>query len=271
MEERLALTAHSRQQLLDKLAAYVAGEGEIDELYRGQVRRNQEALRLFAMDEELHEAVEKWIERKKYRRLLAMWAKGLNVDWRKLYGADRPRRISLPTYPFAAERYWVSAPTAAPATSLASLPPPLIQQGQPVAAASPSTEPAPSLVSADLPTIETILSLPDDKASRRVMLGLTSLIARTVRRDIADHLSDLDEFAQLPISHLGIDSVGAMELRARLQSWVDVDLPSHLLIGSNSVGEVVEIIRQKVLVQQLKSNQPCGGAAADDDQEILML
>jgi polyketide synthase PksL len=33
-----------------------------------------------------------------------LWAKGLSLDWGQLYGdgrLPRPRRISLPTYPFA--------------------------------------------------------------------------------------------------------------------------------------------------------------------------
>ncbi|WP_158756200.1 SDR family NAD(P)-dependent oxidoreductase, partial [Dyella sp. S184] len=32
--------------------------------------------------------------------------KGLAFDWQRMYGENRPRRISLPTYPFARERYW---------------------------------------------------------------------------------------------------------------------------------------------------------------------
>jgi polyketide synthase PksN len=36
-----------------------------------------------------------------------MWVKGLNFDWNKLYGDIKPSRLSLPTYPFAREHYWV--------------------------------------------------------------------------------------------------------------------------------------------------------------------
>ena len=31
------------------------------------------------------------------------------LDWHKIYGKNKPRRISLPTYPFARERYWIEA------------------------------------------------------------------------------------------------------------------------------------------------------------------
>src|SRR5260370_42192198 len=32
----------------------------------------------------------------------------MQLDWERLYGEAKPRRISLPTYPFARERYWVA-------------------------------------------------------------------------------------------------------------------------------------------------------------------
>jgi 3-oxoacyl-(acyl-carrier-protein) synthase/acyl carrier protein len=45
-------------------------------------------------------------------RLVSMaksWVLGRDVDWSSLYSTSRPQRISLPTYPFARERYWVQA------------------------------------------------------------------------------------------------------------------------------------------------------------------
>ncbi len=72
-----------------------------------QVKRNKEALALFTTDDELKEAIEKWIQRRKYPKLLDLWVKGLIIDWKKLYGEIKPGRISLPTYPFAKERFWV--------------------------------------------------------------------------------------------------------------------------------------------------------------------
>jgi len=38
----------------------------------------------------------------------SMWAAGQDVDWESLYPTETPSRISLPTYPFARERYWIS-------------------------------------------------------------------------------------------------------------------------------------------------------------------
>ena len=36
-----------------------------------------------------------------------LWAAGVEVDWRHLHGADRRRRVALPTYPFERQRYWI--------------------------------------------------------------------------------------------------------------------------------------------------------------------
>jgi polyketide synthase PksN len=107
MEERLGVIVGSIKELEEKLNGFVKGQYEIEDLYRGQVKRNKETLALFIADEELQEAIEKWIHRKKYAKILEIWVKGLSFEWNKLYSNIKPHRISLPTYPFARERFWV--------------------------------------------------------------------------------------------------------------------------------------------------------------------
>jgi acyl transferase domain-containing protein len=107
MDERLALVAGSLGELKDLLKAVVEGRGGIENVYRGQVKSNREIPALFAADEELQEAFGKWIQRGKYAKILELWVKGVNFDWNRLYGDIKPCRMSLPTYPFARERYWV--------------------------------------------------------------------------------------------------------------------------------------------------------------------
>ena len=36
-----------------------------------------------------------------------LWIAGLSVDWNALHAGEEPRRISLPTYPFERQRYWI--------------------------------------------------------------------------------------------------------------------------------------------------------------------
>ncbi|MCZ8521617.1 SDR family NAD(P)-dependent oxidoreductase [Paenibacillus caseinilyticus] len=107
MEERLALTAISVEELREKLTAYLEGREEVDGLYRDGVKRNKETLALFAQDEDMARTVESWVAKGKFAKLLDLWVKGFPVDWTRLYGGEEPRRMRLPVYPFARERYWV--------------------------------------------------------------------------------------------------------------------------------------------------------------------
>lgn len=42
-----------------------------------------------------------------------LWLEGVMVDWNRYYGNEKRRRVSLPTYPFEGERYWIDPQTAA--------------------------------------------------------------------------------------------------------------------------------------------------------------
>jgi len=106
MGVRLACVVASLDALRDGLRAFLRGDPGVEGLYHGDVRRNKEALEAFKADAELQEAVVKWIQLGKFHKLMELWTKGLSLDWHLLHGDDKPRRISLPTYPFARDRYW---------------------------------------------------------------------------------------------------------------------------------------------------------------------
>jgi polyketide synthase PksN len=112
MEERLALIVSSVEELTDKLKSALAGDAGADGVIRGQAKRSRDELSALAADEDMARTIDAWIAKGKLRKLADLWVKGLAFDWSRLYGERRPRRISLPTYPFAQERYWI-AETAA--------------------------------------------------------------------------------------------------------------------------------------------------------------
>ncbi|MCP4274494.1 MAG: polyketide synthase, partial [Gammaproteobacteria bacterium] len=108
MGERLGFIVTSIQELEEKLESYISGCREIDDFYQGEVKCNRDTLAVFEADEDLQQAIESWINKGKYSNILDLWVKGLVFDWNKFYGESKPKRISLPTYPFARERYWIS-------------------------------------------------------------------------------------------------------------------------------------------------------------------
>ena len=61
MEQRLAMTTSSMKELEEKLRQFLEGKEGIEDFYRGEVKRNKEALAVFAADEELQEAIEQWV------------------------------------------------------------------------------------------------------------------------------------------------------------------------------------------------------------------
>jgi NAD(P)-dependent dehydrogenase (short-subunit alcohol dehydrogenase family) len=121
MENRLAFVVDSEQALRDKLEAYLAAAKGVEGLYVGDVKRSRETIAVFGGDDDLATLVATWVRNKKYAKLLELWVKGLAFDWNRLYPDDKPRRTSLPVYPFAKNRYWVPARrTAAIATARAA-------------------------------------------------------------------------------------------------------------------------------------------------------
>ncbi len=107
MDFRLALLVDSVSQLAERLETLARGDADIDLCFQGQVDPEAQALRLLGQDEDMKEAVDKWIARGKLSRLAELWVKGLVLDWAGLWGKRKPRLMSLPTYPFAKDRYWV--------------------------------------------------------------------------------------------------------------------------------------------------------------------
>ncbi|WP_437581599.1 beta-ketoacyl synthase N-terminal-like domain-containing protein [Sorangium sp. So ce887] len=106
MEERLALTVTSVQELEEKLTRFISDRSDIEGLHLGRVKRDSNLLGVLAVDEDMALTIDAWIAKGKLAKVLELWVRGLAVDWNKLYGEEKPKRLSLPTYPFARELYW---------------------------------------------------------------------------------------------------------------------------------------------------------------------
>lgn len=107
LDYRFAVSVSSLEELCQKLNAYLEGKQVIDGVYTGNAKESIGLLALFEADDDLKEVFHSWVKHKKYKQLLSFWAKGLEVDWTAFYKGRPPRKISLPTYPFAKERVWI--------------------------------------------------------------------------------------------------------------------------------------------------------------------
>ncbi|MFE7084720.1 ketoacyl-synthetase C-terminal extension domain-containing protein, partial [Priestia megaterium] len=99
MPERLAFIVTSVCGLQAKLKDVLERKTEIEGCFRGRAQGDISSSGMAEL-----------LKNKQYSRLLTEWAKGAAVDWSLLYEGEKPKRVSLPVYPFAKERYWVPVP-----------------------------------------------------------------------------------------------------------------------------------------------------------------
>lgn len=113
LDERLAIIADSKNELLDKLSRFLARKESAPLLwFHGSVKKRppthsekdhaeavpQKDLEFFARD---------WVVNR-----------GAQLQWDEIMGSPRPRKVPLPTYPFERQRIWYSAAPRARAAQL---------------------------------------------------------------------------------------------------------------------------------------------------------
>ncbi|MCY1033270.1 amino acid adenylation domain-containing protein [Corallococcus sp. BB11-1] len=118
LEERLAVLARSWAELETRLRAFLDSDGGtgVEGCHAGQARGARD-LAAAMTEGDLEVLVRSWMERGELERLASQWVRGLPLDWEQLHGGQKPRRVHLPTYPFARERYWYREGPAEPLAS----------------------------------------------------------------------------------------------------------------------------------------------------------
>ncbi|WP_373855388.1 SDR family NAD(P)-dependent oxidoreductase, partial [Desulfocucumis palustris] len=107
MEERVAFIVKDIPELMDKLEAFAEAKESIDNCWRGRVKHSKETIDFPGTDQDSLELIHKWVTKGNLRKIVELWVRGFSMEWELFYGEAKPQRISLPTYPFAREPYWV--------------------------------------------------------------------------------------------------------------------------------------------------------------------
>ncbi|MFD6226122.1 SDR family NAD(P)-dependent oxidoreductase [Streptomyces sp. NPDC060232] len=118
MAERLAFTAEDPARAAEVLAAYAAGGAPVG-LVRGSAGRQGVLSGLFTEGAGGSAFLAALASAGQWDKLAGVWVSGVDLDWAALRPAPA-RRVSLPTYPYARVRHWLTpalpaAPAAAPA------------------------------------------------------------------------------------------------------------------------------------------------------------
>lgn len=105
MESRVAFIVSSIEELVDGLSRFLRGDEKDQAIFQGETDNKNGVFDLVERDEDASELIELWLRKGKLDQLAKMWARGVPMDWRLLHQGHDPRRVSLPTYPFAQQRY----------------------------------------------------------------------------------------------------------------------------------------------------------------------
>ncbi|MEE1769452.1 SDR family NAD(P)-dependent oxidoreductase [Streptomyces sp. JV185] len=222
MKERLAVTTASVPELLRVLRGYAEkGDGAgTPGLHRGSAGQVLGAVGEISADDDLRELlVERWARKGKRDKLAALWVGGVDLDWRRLHGTASPRRISLPTYPFARDRFWIG-------------------DLEPVREASPGATP---VAAAPQPEQAGPHITPDGTSDAAPDVSRDEWVARTVRATIAQVLvMPPDEvLGGLAFADYGLDSILAVRLVHLLNDTLRLDLSTGVVFDHSSADRLV--------------------------------
>ncbi len=107
MDERIAFVAMSLDDLRCQVQALSEGAHAGPGPHRGGVRKHKAFLAACNADPAFTERRDGWLVQRDLARIAEHWVQGVEIDWARLHAGARPRRIPLPTYPFARDRHWI--------------------------------------------------------------------------------------------------------------------------------------------------------------------
>ena len=107
MDARLGMVALSLDDLAEKLRAWLAGSDVPAGVFAGNAGGPNNGFAGLAGDEVLAEVIARAWATGRAETLLRLWVEGVEIDWPALRADDRARIVSLPTYPFEKQKYWI--------------------------------------------------------------------------------------------------------------------------------------------------------------------
>lgn len=114
LNERLAIVASSRKELLDKLTL-VKKTGIKDKLgldskdiYYGKINlAEKSSLASLITADMAHMQLMQSMQTAQWKQIAMLWVNGVAIPWKTMWQSKAVQRVSLPTYPFAKDRHWV--------------------------------------------------------------------------------------------------------------------------------------------------------------------
>ncbi|UYK77834.1 amino acid adenylation domain-containing protein [Xanthomonas sacchari] len=234
---RLGLSARSIAELIATLGAFLSGDrtrcqcGEVDQAREAAAELS--AAELVSL-----------LDRGDATRVLQAWAAGAVCDWAGLYAGCRPRRVRLPTYPFARERYWAPDSVAAlkrripPSLTLSPIAATFELETADAAVASPSD------MTSALVTLSANASAP---ASAHAASSELRRIEEVLRQTLADslYMKVADVGLHTTFVDLGMDSVMGVEWLPVIHEQLGVSLGATKIYEYPTIRDLAAFIHSQ--------------------------
>ena len=251
MDERLAVVADNIDDLNQKLQMYLAGEENIKNLHTGNIKSIKDKDGLIHGSEDDKEFIKQLFKHRNLNKLAALWVTGAEIEWDKVYASmeRKPRRISLPTYPFKRERYWRRERMQGTAV-IARTPEPDVNKRRvqltkvsEAAITEPSAHAPTQLVEQDcVPQRSEELA-----EARRDMKDMERVARDVIRESVlqvlylkAEEIDDNKKFAEL-----GLDSITAVEAVKKINDTLHINLPVVKLYDFSTISDLARHINQE--------------------------
>lgn len=244
LDERLAIVAASRGELIEKLSLIKqAGMREplgleSKDIYRGSAKTAEKnALAGLITAEMAHMPLAQSVQTKQWKQIALLWVNGVHMPWEVVWQGKPVRPLSLPGYPFAKDRYWIDVEAVGSDKNYA-----VVASSAPPEQAAPPRAPAPE---APAPNIEWYFYVPG--AGSTVPPGAPALertekVELFLKQEVARQLdSPLESIAlDKNLIDLGMSSIGIAELILKTDRLLNAHLSPSILFKHPEIGSLSE-------------------------------
>ncbi|RPE06775.1 beta-ketoacyl synthase N-terminal-like domain-containing protein [Paenibacillus polymyxa] len=212
MPERVVLVVSSLEEFISKARIYLNNSKEVKKV--GIYQTDQKIVRDGICDLMNDDAVSEiyldmLLQHHQWAPLSKLWVNGVSVVWEHIYKDEPRRRVHLPTYVFAKQRYWLS------------------RYKESSGLARPSTL-MPELLTQSISGVERELSNPQEILTLYFKNKTASILGMHVEGLQADR--NWQEF--------GFDSITATKLKFEIEHELGLTLPMEVLGESNCINEL---------------------------------
>ncbi|WP_186400372.1 SDR family NAD(P)-dependent oxidoreductase [Stappia sp. P2PMeth1] len=213
---RLGIEAQSVDELVARLGDWLAGKAGTG-IHTAEAKAADGLLATLRGDGVLQELAERAWQEGRLDKLLALWAEGIDIDWARLPRSTRPAIVSLPTYPFARDRYWLPQ-TEAPAS-------------------------ADLLRAITAPQGDARLEAEQDRLDRHVACVLAAQLARVPESAVAQDLRRWYRAARDLLARDGVDALSEDDAWTRWRACRDAGgLAAQMRLAEASLAALPEIL-----------------------------